>query len=89
MGFSVEGLIVSKVLPSWPLTNSLLMKLQSWGSACGLEYLDGDGELSIRCGVKAEDKHESPLPTVQCFAVTRLRMNERLTVQWVAQICLL
>ena len=29
MGFSFVGLIVSKVLPSTPFTNSLLMKLQS------------------------------------------------------------
>ncbi len=44
MGFSVEGLMDSNVLPSWPLTNSLLMKLQvvnvsngsaSWQSGMG------------------------------------------------------
>ena len=67
IGFSVEGLIVSKVLPSWPLTNSLLMKLQSWGSACSLEYLVGAARYRrIRCGVEAEDGDESPLPTVLC-----------------------
>ena len=57
MGFSVDGLMVSNVLPSTPLTNSLLMKLEGslsagdpwWGSTqrpqCGIY---GDEDVMIR-----------------------------------------
>lgn len=84
--------MVSNVLPSWPLTNSLLMKLQAPGSACGLERLVGGGEISSdKTRGKADDGQESPSPTVQYFEVRKLmkklKMSERLTVLWVARIC--
>lgn len=67
MGFSVEGFMVSKVLPSWPLTNSLLMKLRVQGSARGLERLVGGKISSDKVRGKADDGQQSLLPMVQCF----------------------
>jgi hypothetical protein len=49
MTFSVDGLMVSKVLPSTPWTNSLLMKL-----SCHVMSANSLKETS-KCGVRSEE----------------------------------
>ena len=68
IGFSVDGLMLSKVLPSRPLTNSLLMKLQSPWSACRLNNWWGRGEVSSdKVRGKGYDGKKTPSPRKQCF----------------------
>lgn len=46
-----------------------------------------DMSKDLRCGVHAMTAQGSP--QVVCFDVKKARMAERLTVQWVAHICLM
>jgi hypothetical protein len=62
MGFSLVGLMVSKVLPWTLLTNSLLMNLSSEGEKRGCQYERSgiDGERGFEGESKRERSHTGP-----------------------------